>query len=35
MKPGDKVEVTVVRTDSLGRDKEVRFDIILAEYSGS
>ncbi len=35
MKPGDTVEVTVVRTDSLGRDKEVKFDIILAEYNGS
>ena len=35
MKPGDAVEVTVVRTDSLGRDKEVKFEIILAEYSGS
>ncbi len=35
MKPGDSVEVTVVRTDTLGRDKEVKFDVILAEYNGS
>lgn len=35
MKPGDVVEVTVVRVDSIGRDKEVKFDIELSEYSGS
>ena len=35
MKPGDAVSVTVVRVDSLGRNKEVEFDIILSEYSGS
>lgn len=35
MKPGDTVTATVVRTDSLGRDKELKIDIILSEYSGS
>ncbi len=35
MKPGDKVEVTVVRIDSIGRDKEVKFDIELSEYDGN
>lgn len=35
MKPGDTVSVTVVRTDSLGRDTEMTFDVILSEYSGS
>lgn len=34
MKPGDTVTVTVVRTDSRGRDKTVKFDIVLSEYSG-
>lgn len=32
--PGDSVNVTVVRVDSLGRNKEVTFPIILSEYSG-
>ena len=35
MRPGDKVEVTVVRVDSIGRDKEVKFDIELSEYDGN
>ena len=35
MKPGDTVTCTVVRSDSLGRDKEIDIDIVLAEYSGS
>lgn len=35
MKPGDSVTVTVVRTDSLGRDKKISFDIVLSEYSGN
>ncbi len=35
MKPGDSVTVTVVRTDSLGREKQVKFDIILSEYVGN
>lgn len=35
MKPGDTVSVTVVRTDSLGRDTEMTFDVILSEYNGS
>lgn len=35
MKPGDAVTATVVRTDSLGRDKEIDLEIILAEYKGS
>lgn len=34
MKPGDTVTVTVTRTDSRGRDKTVKFDIVLSEYSG-
>ncbi len=34
MKPGDSVTVTVVRTDSMGRDKEYSFDITLSEYHG-
>lgn len=34
MKPGDSVTVTVVRTDSIGRDKEYSFDITLSEYHG-
>lgn len=32
--PGDSVDVTVVRVDTLGRNKEVTFPIILSEYSG-
>ncbi len=35
MKPGDVVEVTVVRVDAIGRDKEISFDVELSEYSGS
>ncbi len=35
MKPGDVVEVTVVRVDAIGRDKEITFDVELSEYSGS
>lgn len=35
MKPGDTVTVTVVRTDSRGRDKTVKFDVQLSEYSGN
>lgn len=31
-KPGDVVTVTVVRKDSLGRDREVDIDIELSEY---
>ena len=34
-KPGDTVTATVVRTDSLGRDKNIDIEIVLAEYSGS
>lgn len=34
MKPGDSVTVTVVRTDSMGRDKEYSFDVKLSEYHG-
>ncbi len=34
-KPGDTVTATVVRTDSLGRNKEVEIEIILSEYNGS
>lgn len=34
-KPGDTVTVTVVRTDSLGREKNVDIDIVLSEYRGS
>jgi serine protease Do len=33
-KPGDSVTVTVVRSDSLGRDREYSFDVILSEYNG-
>ncbi len=32
--PGDVVEVTVVRVDSLGRDREISFPVTLSEYSG-
>lgn len=32
--PGDVVEVTVVRVDSLGRDKEISFPVVLSEYIG-
>ncbi len=32
--PGDVVEVTVVRVDSLGRDREMSFPVTLSEYSG-
>lgn len=35
MKPGDTVTVTVVRTDSRGREKSVDFDVELSEYSGN
>ncbi len=35
MKPGDKVTVTVARTDSRGREKSVDFEVELSEYSGS
>ena len=35
MKPGDTVTATVVRTDSLGRDREYDIEIILSEYNGS
>lgn len=35
MKPGDTVTATVVRADSLGRNKELKIDIILSEYNGS
>lgn len=34
-KPGDTVTATVVRTDSLGRDKSVDIEITLSEYTGS
>lgn len=34
MKPGDSVTVTVVRIDSMGRDREYSFDITLSEYHG-
>lgn len=34
-KPGDTVTVTVIRTNSLGRDKTVDIEIELSEYSGS
>lgn len=33
-KPGDYVNVTVVRTDSFGRDKNVNIRIQLSEYKG-
>ncbi len=32
--PGDVVEVTVVRVDSLGRDREISFPVTLSEYIG-
>ena len=32
MKPGDTVTVTVVRTDSRGRDKTVKFDVQLRSF---
>lgn len=35
MKPGDTVTATVVRADSLGRNREIKIDIILSEYNGS
>ena len=35
MKPGDTVTATVVRADSLGRNQQLKIDIILSEYSGS
>ena len=35
MKPGDTVTATVVRADSLGRNKELKIDIVLSEYNGS
>lgn len=35
MKPGDTVTATVVRADPLGRNKELKIDIILSEYNGS
>ncbi len=34
-RPGDTVKVTVVRSDALGRDREVEIDIVLAEYNGN
>lgn len=34
-KPGDVITVTVVRTDSLGREKKVNIDVELSEYIGS
>lgn len=33
-KPGDSVTLTVVRTDTLGRDKEVEIKVTLSEYNG-
>ena len=33
-KPGDTVTVTVVRTNSMGRDKYVDIEIELSEYKG-
>ncbi len=33
-KPGDTVTLTVVRTDTLGRDKEVELEVTLSEYNG-
>lgn len=33
-KPGDTVTITVVRTNSLGRDKEVDIEVQLSEYKG-
>lgn len=34
-KPGDKVTVTVVRTNSLGHDKKVDIEVELSEYKGN
>lgn len=34
-KPGDTIEVTVVRSDSLGRSKKIDIDIELSEYHGN
>lgn len=34
-KPGDTVMITVVRTNSLGRDKNVDIEVELSEYKGS
>lgn len=34
-KPGDTVTVTVVRTDSFGREKEVDIRVELSEYTGN
>lgn len=33
-KPGDTVKVTVVRVDSLGRNKEFEIPVVLSEYIG-
>lgn len=35
MRPGDTVTVTVVRTDTLGRDTEIELEIELSEYNGN
>lgn len=35
MKPGDTVTVTIVRTDSRGREKSYDIDVVLSEYSGN
>lgn len=34
-KPGDTIEITVVREDSLGRAKKVDIDVELSEYKGN
>lgn len=34
-KPGETITVTVVRTDSFGREKEVDIEIELSEYKGN
>lgn len=34
-KPGDTVTITVVRTNSLGRDKNVDIEVELSEYKGN
>lgn len=34
-KPGDTIEVTVVRSDSFGRSKKIDIDIELSEYHGN
>ncbi|MDE7361535.1 MAG: trypsin-like peptidase domain-containing protein [Oscillospiraceae bacterium] len=34
-KPGDVITVTVVRTDSLGREKKVNIEVELSEYVGN